>query len=146
MLCERCNKNNATIQLVKDIDGNKEIIMLCDRCAIEVMSSSLEDDNISLEDFLMDLNNYIDCINEAIEDDEIVCANCGTEYIDFAEHKLLGCEKCYESFRKKIEFLLNSKEANVKHVGKQPQKIKKALKKLEILNLEEKLNKLLKSK
>lgn len=139
MLCERCNKNNATIKLVKDSDCNKESIMLCDKCAVEIVSSSLEDDDISLEEFLMDLNNYIDCINEMIEAEELICVSCGTEYMDFKEHKLLGCEKCYESFRKNIGFLLASEEANVKHIGKQPKRIKKNLKKLEILNLEEKL-------
>ncbi|MDZ5254904.1 hypothetical protein [Clostridium sp. LIBA-8841] len=139
MLCERCYKNNATIKLVKDTDGNKECIMLCDKCAVEIVSSSLEDDDISLEEFLMDLNNYIDCINEIIEAEEFICVNCGTEYMDFQEHKLLGCEKCYESFRKNIGFLLDSEEANVKHIGKQPKRIKKNLKKIEILNLEEKL-------
>lgn len=139
MLCERCNKSNATVQLVKDTDGNKEIIMLCDKCAIEIMSSSLEDENISLEDFLIDLNNYIDCINGIIEAEELICVNCGMEYKNFEEHKLLGCEKCYESFKKNIDFLLDSKEANVKHIGKQPKRIKNKLKKLEILKLEEKL-------
>lgn len=139
MLCERCNKNNATIQLVKDTDGKKESIMLCDKCAIEIMSSSLEDEDISLEDFLMDLNNYIDCIEETSKEEDLICCNCGMQFIDFEDEKLLGCEKCYEVFKDNIDFLLHPEEANIKHIGKQPKRIKKDIKNLELLKLEETL-------
>ena len=64
MLCESCNKNNATIQLLKNTNGKKESLMLCDKCAIEIMSLALEDEEINLEDFLLDLNTYIGCIED----------------------------------------------------------------------------------
>ena len=54
-------------------------------------------------------------------------------------NNFLGCEKCYEIFKNRIIFLLNLEEAEIKHRGKQPKTIKKDLKKLEILNLQEKL-------
>lgn len=139
MLCESCNKNSATIQVLRSTNGKKESLMLCDKCAIEIMSLELEDDDISLEDFLIDLNTYIDCIEEVVKDKTLVCSNCGTEFSDFEEENLFGCEECYEAFRNSIRFLLNSEEANLKHNGKQPRTIKNDLKKLEILNLEEKL-------
>ena len=56
LLCESCNKNNATIQLLKNTNGKKESLMLCDKCEIEIMSLALEDEEINLEDFLLDLN------------------------------------------------------------------------------------------
>ncbi|WP_300257582.1 hypothetical protein [Clostridium sp.] len=138
MLCERCNKNSATIQLLKSINGKKESLMLCDKCVIEIMSFALENDDISLEDFLIDLNTYIDFIEEIAKDKELVCSNCGTRFVDFEDDNLLGCEKCYEVFKNRVGFLLNSQESNIKHKGKQPKTIKKDLKKLEILNLQEK--------
>ena len=48
LICESCNKNNATIQLVKSTKGKKERLMLCDKCAIEIMSLPLEDEEINL--------------------------------------------------------------------------------------------------
>lgn len=138
LLCESCNKNKATIQLLKSINGEKERLMLCDKCAIEIMSFALEDEDINLEDFLIDLNTYIDCIEEIAKDNILVCSNCGTCFSDFEEDNLLGCEKCYEVFKDSIRFLLNSEEAKIKHRGKQPKTIKNHLKKLEILNLQEK--------
>lgn len=138
LLCESCNKNNATIQLLKSTNGKKESLMLCDKCAIEIMSFALEDEDINLEDFLLDLNTYIECIEERAKDKNLVCNNCGMRFSDFEEDNFLGCEKCYEVFKSSIRFLLDSEEANIKHRGKQPKTIKKDLKKLEILNLQEK--------
>ena len=138
LLCESCNKNNATIQLLKSTNGKKESLMLCDKCAIEIMSFALEDDDMNLEDFLLDLNTYIDCIEEIARDKVLVCSNCGTGFADFEEDNLLGCEKCYEVFKNSIRFLLNSEETEIKHRGKQPKTIKNHLKKLELLNLQEK--------
>lgn len=138
MLFESCNKNNATIQLLKSTNGKKESLMLCDKCAIEIMSFALEDEDINLEDFLLDLNTYIECIEERAKDKNLVCSNCEIRFSEFEEDNFLGCEKCYEVFKSSIRFLLDSEEANIKHRGKQPKTIKKDLKKLEILNLQEK--------
>ena len=102
MLCESCNKNNATIQLLKSTNGKKESLMLCDKCAIEIMSFALEDEEINLEDFLLDLNTYIECIEEKAKDKNLVCNNCGmrfSEFDEFEEDNFLGCEKCYEVFK-----------------------------------------------
>ena len=117
MLCESCNKNNATIQLLKSTKGKKESLMLCDKCAIEIMSLALEDEEINLEDFLLDLNTYIECIEERVKDKALVCKNCGTRFSDFEENNFLGCEKCYEIFKNRIIFLLNLEEAEIKHRG-----------------------------
>ncbi|EOU1683721.1 hypothetical protein M1Z66_002691 [Clostridium perfringens] len=138
MLCESCNKNNATIQLLKNTNGKKESLMLCDKCAIEIMSFALEDEEINLEDFLLDLNTCIEYIEERAKDKNLVCSNCGMRFSDFEDDNFLGCEKCYEVFKSSIRFLLDSEEAKIKHRGKQPKTIKKDLKKLEILNLQEK--------
>lgn len=102
LLCESCNKNNATIQLLKSTNGKKESLMLCDKCAIEIMSFALEDEEINLEDFLLDLNTYIECIEEKAKDKNLVCNNCGmrfSEFDEFEEDNFLGCEKCYEVFK-----------------------------------------------
>lgn len=138
MLCERCNKNDATIQLVRDTDNGKESIMLCDKCAVEMMNSSLEEE-ITLDDFLADLNSYIEATESLFEIDEDKCKKCGMECCEFEDTRLLGCEKCYEGFRVKIGDYIKWKQAGKKHIGKVPKSLNLYFKSSEILMLEEQL-------
>lgn len=138
MLCERCNKNEATIQLVKDTDNGKESIMLCDKCVVEIMNSSLEEE-ITLDDFLMDLNSYIEATESLLEIDDERCIRCGTEYCDFEDTRLLGCEKCYESFSVKISDYFRWKQAGRKHRGKTPKSLNLYFQSSKLLMLEEQL-------
>lgn len=138
LLCERCNKNEATIQLVKGNGNGKESIMLCDKCAVKMMNLSLEDE-MALDDFLVDLNTYIETTESLIDIDEERCRICGTESCDFESSKLLGCEKCYESLIIKICDYFKWSKTGIKHKGKIPKSQKLYSKSSEILMLEEKL-------
>ncbi len=131
MLCEICNKNEATIQFInQNSSGDKNSIMLCETCAIDIMKSSFDKENIDLNDYILD--------DELLEIDYEACKNCGTEYIDFEENKVLGCERCYENFRPKIREYLEWKGYG-KHTGKRPSSLEKYFRGKEILQLEEQL-------
>lgn len=131
MLCEICNKNEATIQFInQNSSGDKNSLMLCETCAIEIMKSSFDKENIDLNDYIFD--------EEFFESDYETCKNCGTDYIDFEENKVLGCEKCYESFRYKIREYLEFNDFG-NHIGKKPNTLEKYFKGKEILKLEEEL-------
>lgn len=139
MLCESCNENIAKVKLLRNTNGKKDSLMLCDRCAIDLMSFALEDENINLEDFLLDLNTYIDIIKGMAKDNSLSCSNCGTVIKNFEEDVSLGCEECYEVFKSNIKLLFDLEYENIKHIGKQPKKIRRDLNRLEILDLQEKL-------
>lgn len=138
MLCEICNKNEATIQLInQNSDEIKEFIMICDTCAVEMMRSSLEEEDIDLNDMINKLNNYI-LDDEFLEVNNDICKRCGTKYIDFDENRVLGCEKCYESFRENIKDIMHLKGYG-NHVGKRPKGLEKYYKGKEVFLLEEEL-------
>ena len=46
------------------------------------------------------------------------CNTCGTDYDEFIESGLLGCENCYDVFSNKIDSLLKNIHGSNRHVGK----------------------------
>ena len=41
MICEKCNKNTATVHIVKIENGVKKQLMLCDKCAGNISDTNL---------------------------------------------------------------------------------------------------------
>lgn len=137
MLCNNCNKNKATINLLKKNKGKNESFMLCEMCALEVMKLTLDDENKGLDEFLAYLNKYIDSMGSLGKN--LLCDKCGTDIRDFKKNNFLGCQNCYEIFREDVLDFLTSNNLGLKHIGKEPKTISKELKILQLSILEEKL-------
>lgn len=140
MLCERCNKNEAKIHLIKSINGDKTSIWLCDDCVkkireLSIMQSS-DWESISFNEII---NNIFD---EFLSKDEnvtnLVCKACGTTYEEIKERSILGCNKCYYYFKDNLIPIIKRHQGNIEHIGKIPKregviiKKKKKIKKLKI--------------
>lgn len=134
MLCESCNKNEATIHFTKIINGNVEEKHLCEVCA----KSNNE------FDFPFPFHKLFTGLLEISEQDEIEqpnfkkinCPNCGLDYRKFLETGKFGCSKCYDVFSDEIEILLKDIHGHSKHLGKVPAvSEEKILKKREIESL-----------
>lgn len=134
MLCESCNKNEATIHFTKIINGNVEEKHLCEVCA----KSNNE------FDFPFPFHKLFTGLLEISEQDEIEqpnfkkinCSNCGLDYRKFLETGKFGCSKCYDVFSDEIEILLKDIHGHSKHLGKVPAvSEEKILKKREIESL-----------
>lgn len=138
MLCNNCNKNKATINLIKKTKGKNKSFMLCDKCAMDIMSLTLEDEDKRLEDFICDLNKYIDSVEKKTKED-LICKKCKMSFRDFEEGKVLGCDECYKVFKKDILAFLGVKHSNIKYRGKHPKSLEKEIKTLDLRILEEKL-------
>ena len=64
MICEKCNKNTATVHIVKIENGVKKQLMLCDKCAGNIsdtnLTSKLEEiDSLSFQKIINELMGYI---------------------------------------------------------------------------------------
>lgn len=147
MLCERCNKNQANIHIVKVINGIKQEVHLCDKCAKEqeVNISPIEheiDGSIYFQNILSGIMDYINQSADDVKRSEAVCDNCGMTYSEFKEKGLLGCDKCYTTFKTVVAPMIKRVQRSEEHIGKVPKKGgKELMDRRTLLKLKEELQK-----
>lgn len=121
MLCERCNKEEAKIHLIKLINGQKTETWLCEKCAKELsdipLKASVSDGNgLPFQNILSGFFETLDKKKKI----EIVCKNCGLTYSQFKKTGQLGCSKCYESFEDFLRPRIKRIQGDLEHIGKIP--------------------------
>lgn len=152
MLCEKCKKNEAKINLITVVNGQKHEIWLCENCVKDIsnipfFSSIGQNANIPFQSMLTEMlsnadNNKVNIDNNKIK--EIVCSNCGLTYDEFKKTGKLGCSDCYEEFKIVLEPRIKSLQAGVKHVGKIPKmKGEEFMRRRKLKNLKEEMQKLI---
>jgi len=114
MLCDICQKKNATVHLTEIINGKVMELHLCDECA-KAKSEELKH-QLSLTDFLSGLFDK----KSLREKKSAVCPGCGLTFAEFKKSGRLGCSKCYEVFRDQLVPLLRKIHGSVHHAGKGP--------------------------
>lgn len=139
MLCQRCNKNNANVHIVKLVNGEKNELWVCEECAKELSNASIamiDGSNIAgqFEDIM---GSFFQSINKgkseaktsknikSLKDDykiEIVCKNCGLTYSEFKKNGKFGCAECYNNFSEMSIEDIN--KDNKEHIGKVPESYK----------------------
>ena len=123
MLCDRCNKNEATFHKSVYINGKGYETNLCRDCANLV---NLEDDLLMDTDFGFDVdikrkfrNLERNFLSDFWEDDMFVpplivernlkkCSKCNSTFNDFLRNGKLGCENCYDEFEEEIRDMLEN--------------------------------------
>ena len=147
MLCEKCKKNEARINLVKIVNGQKQEIWLCESCAknisdIPFLNSINKDADFPFQGILTGLISNMS--NSLLEQVELICPNCGMTYSEFKKIGKLGCSECYEEFSKSNEALVKNATNIVKYAGKVPKRNQIELfQKKKLKNLKENLQKLI---
>ena len=117
MLCNNCNKREASIHITKFVDGEKSEIYLCDQCAKETGHIN-DNDVFSFKNLVAGILNPN---KDGIHDKNILkCENCGLTYDEFRNKGLVGCEDCYETFDEKLTPLIKRIHGSNRHVGKIP--------------------------
>ena len=117
MLCEHCNKKDATSIFVSSENGKLQY--LCGACYRKI------NNEVELESLAIKETNNIKI--------ETKCPSCGTTFKEFKASNLFGCEECYNAFEEYLQssFLLQFKEQ--KYLGKKPNiyYVEKQIKELE---------------
>ena len=142
--CERCGKNEANVYITKIINGIKQDMNICDKCAAEsgelnFSGTMVMPGNLTFQNVLSGIMNYINQPIQNSSRDEYVCAACGATYDDFSGSGLLGCSECYKHFRLVITPVIKRVQGNLENIGKVPQKAGKGLiekRKLQLLKEE----------
>jgi protein arginine kinase activator len=116
MLCERCNKNQATV-IVENSTGNmKSTYHLCAECA------GLINNQLSIAGIIGSLLSAAMAkpVDEAAK---VRCKTCGLSLPDFIKRGKFGCADCYSSFEPQTERVLVNVHGQAKHSGKIPGKL-----------------------
>ena len=127
MICQICKKNEATVTITKVVGLKKTELYLCNDCAHSFLGSTISSFSFSqynineiLENLLssfikLDIKEGIDGLNK--EDN---CPYCEMAYQEFVQSGKLGCNHCYEYFRKQLNPILCKLHGNAEHIGKIP--------------------------
>lgn len=115
MLCQVCEKNNATIHFTKIINGHIEERHLCEECAKENNEFDFE----LPFSFQKLFTGLITPMGEEKQDvKNVSCPKCGLSYKKFMEVGKFGCDKCYKTFRNDVKSLLKGIHGHSEHKGK----------------------------
>ncbi|WP_244834324.1 UvrB/UvrC motif-containing protein [Clostridium sp. BJN0001] len=136
MLCEKCKKREARINIVKIVNGKKQETWLCEECAKEIYGIPSLDAMISGEGSPLSniLTGFISGSSKESmpESRTLICPKCGLTYDEYKNTKKLGCSTCYRVFKNEIESEIN-KQRGTSHIGKVPKYAKKTISRRENL-------------
>jgi len=120
MLCQRCGKNEAAIQLTKIVKGKKTVLRICMECAKKAgYEDSLSAGSFPVSSFL---GSIMPEGSAAAAGDlpQLKCPGCGLTYAEFRNSGQLGCSLCYRTFFDHLKDLLRRIHGSNEHVGKIP--------------------------
>ncbi len=142
MLCQSCNKNEATVHYTKIINGKVSELHLCEECA-RANNEFEFDTNFSFHKLLTGLIDTIQSEPVEKETQDIICPFCNTSYSQFKQTGKFGCPECYDSFKSKLIPLFKGIHGHTEHIGKVPEKGNQSIvKKREITKLRKELEEL----
>jgi len=115
MLCDICNKHDATMHLTEIVNEKVTEMHICSSCAKTKAQELKEQLSIA------DLAGGLSGIAESRKDETTIkCTSCGLTYADFRKKGRLGCAQCYTVFRQQLIPLLKRIHSSVHHAGKFP--------------------------
>ncbi len=117
MKCQHCKINTASIELSQVLDGEKQIVHLCESCAQELKPSS----PFMTSGFMSGLLDTIHSSGLQVNYIKTTaCSKCGMTYGAYREQGHLGCEACYKAFSEKLNPLIRRIHGSERHTGKMP--------------------------
>lgn len=120
MICDECQQRPVTVHLTRITNNRKTELHLCEDCAKKYQKQFAGfDHSFSIHKFLAGLLD--EDISESPAFEPVVkCPMCGMTYGDFSKHGRLGCGQCYDTFRVKLDPLLEKIHGSSVHLGKVP--------------------------
>lgn len=122
MLCQKCNKNQATVRYAEVVDGKVADQHLCHECMLKQETRDTTGFKLSAPKAMRrpGMRPVVD--RESVKR---ACPACGITLMEVVASGQAGCTRCYEVFSDALEPVLSSihdMPAAVRHRGKVPQK------------------------
>ena len=123
MICDLCNKADASVHLTEIVNNQIMELHLCQECAKKKAGDIQK--QLSMADFLGGLVGSADETSK-VQAAKIVCPTCGLTYEDFKKKGRLGCSQCYTAFKQQLLPLLKKIHGAVQHMGKVPTRVEES--------------------
>ncbi|PLT35365.1 UvrB/UvrC motif-containing protein [Bacillus sp. V5-8f] len=131
MICQECNERPATLHFTKIINGKKNEVHMCDRCAQEKGEMFMLNggSGFSINNLLAGLLNidpgFQQAKPNALPKKEVLrCEGCNLSFPQFVHMGKFGCAECYETFKDHLDPILKRVHSgNTSHHGKIPKRI-----------------------
>ncbi|MCQ2454821.1 MAG: UvrB/UvrC motif-containing protein [Clostridia bacterium] len=120
MLCQKCNKNVATMHIKTVVNGKTDEKHLCSKC--------YADNDFNFTDFSIPnifsslIENEFPPKNKTIQK----CSVCGTTLNEILTNGKPGCPKCYETFKNNLIPYIRRIQKSDNHIGKIPEGFSKS--------------------
>ena len=135
MLCDYCQKNEATNVLKQTINGKTKLLHICDSCANSMLFSNLFSD--------FSINQFFSQGLQPVRTKK-VCDKCGMSLDDIMSTGKVGCDHCYDVFSGELSRSIEKIHGKSHHVGKAPRSAAGKLKqKNELAAAKEELSRLI---
>jgi protein arginine kinase activator len=125
MLCEECQKREATVLIRRTVNNKTTEMHLCEQCAREKGEFKLlSGSEFSLQNIFASLLDSEPIFSEIglRENKEVKCPQCGLTYQEFRRTGRLGCDRCYDTYQSRLEPLLGRIHGQTVHKGKIPKR------------------------
>lgn len=117
MLCQHCQKNEATTHVKTMINGDYAEYRLCADCAREMGYGDM------FPDFTADFGGMLSSFFSAAlpaRSGATRCKMCGSTLNDIKKSGKVGCAECYDTFYSELMPTIRSVHGNTDHRGKRP--------------------------
>ena len=117
MLCQHCQKNEATTHVKTMINGEYSEYRLCPECAHEMGYDSM------FPDFTADFGGLLGSFLSAAlpaRSGATHCKLCGSTMNDIKKTGKVGCSECYDTFFSELMPTIRNVHGNTEHIGKRP--------------------------
>ncbi|MDL2217169.1 UvrB/UvrC motif-containing protein [Christensenellaceae bacterium OttesenSCG-928-M15] len=109
MLCDKCKQNQATVHTVSVVNGVKQEQYLCTECAN------------NMEVNIPSLMEILSGFQYAPRTEQLPACECGMTLCAFQKAGLVGCAKCYDTFRRQLSPVIKRAQGGrTVHVGRRP--------------------------
>ena len=152
MLCEKCNKNPATVMYKENINGHVKSFALCAKCASELTEmpgygKSVYSQGDSLGDVFENVNSLFGSLFglpaqqvRRQTGEEKKCTLCGAAFAELVKEGKVGCPECYKVFAEELAPTISRIHGTGVHIGTAPERYKEGRERKErIAELESKL-------
>ncbi len=115
MICENCDKREATVHLTEIVKNIKTEYHLCEICAKNIKM------NLKLRDYsdpLQEILTFLD--NDTCKEENSCCRNCGLSFAELKKNRKTGCPYCYHYHADLIKSAVPALNEGKKHTGKRP--------------------------
>jgi len=109
MLCNNCRKKQATHYL-ENYNSQGEDLYLCHDCYLKLRESDFFGPDFLATFFMQEQPS-----------EELRCPVCKTSFSDYKQTGIVGCERCYQTFKEELLPTIRKIHGKITHMGKHPQ-------------------------